>query len=118
MTPQSVPLPFDDEEDDDEEGDGAAEAGVEGDAEEETTIVAKVVGAGDDGAGRATSAFTSTALGSSSFSVTVLDGLGAGVDGGDGGSGAADELGGEDGDGDGAGLPLEGPEPPPPHKSA
>ena len=78
---------------------------VEGDAEEET-IVARVVGAGDDGAGRATFAFTLTALATSSFSETVLDGLAAGVDGVDGGSGA-DELG--EGD-EGEELPL--------HKSA
>ena len=64
MTPQSVPLPDDEEED----GAGAADAGVEeGDAdvvgtmEEEETIVANVVGAGDDEAGRATSAFILTA---------------------------------------------------------
>ena len=114
MTPQSASLP-------DDEGDGCVEVGVEGDAdEEEETIVARVVGAGDDGAGRVTSAFTFTALATSSFSETVLDGVAAGVDGVDGGSGA-DELGAGAGagagDGDGAGLPPEGEEPPL-HRSA
>ena len=103
MTPQSVPFL-------DDEGDGTAEAMVEGDTGEEMTV-ANVVGAGDDGAGRATFAFTFTALATSSFSETVLDGLAADVDGVDGGSGAADELGAGAGDGDeGEELPL--------HKSA
>ena len=70
-------------------------------------IVARVVGAGDDDAGRATSALRLTACATSSFSVPVFDGDGtaAGVDDVDVGGGAAELGAGEE-------------EEPPPHKPA